>query len=469
MVGPNYEPPVTWMPDDFSENQSDETSVIADEELAHWWTFFDEPAMNDLLAESLQGNFDLQIAVEKVCQARSAWWVQATAILPEVDSDAQAIRSRTSESLITTNILNVPPIQSFYQVGFDAIWEIDIFGGLRRAARAAHRLWESSAEDARYARIVILSEVAMTYANICAFQQAVGVAEQTVVLDEGLLSLAETRFDAGLTNEQEVEAAVATLAIDRANLLVLEINLKQAIYSLSVLVGRPPETFVEQFSISRPIPYAVGKIPLGLPADLLRRRPDIRSAERQLASATEQIGVAVADLFPKFNLTGSSASFSSNPLQGANFGWASNALRQLFKAPSRIWGFGGLITWPLFDFGKRLAMIDEQVSLERQALYYYEKTVISALQEVESDLVAYFSEEERVINFTTESDAYQRTLELTVDLFEAGLANYTQVLQARETWLTAVTSLISSQQALTTDLIALYKALGGGWECSYTP
>lgn len=469
LVGPNYRPPVELMPTVYSENREGETEVIADEDLAHWWSSFDDPFLNELLAESLRGNFDLMIALERVCQARAVYWVQVTNFLPEIESDAQATHSRTSQTLANTSSFHIPPIQNFFQAGLDAIWQIDLFGGLRRAARAAHRTWEATAEDARAVRIVLLSEVAVTYTNICSLQQEVAIAAQTVRLDEDLLSLSITRFEAGLTNEQEVEGALATLDVDKAALLLLQTSLKQAIYSLAVLLGRPPETFLEQFIVDRPIPNALGKIPVGLPSDLLRRRPDIRSAERQIAAATEQIGVAVASLFPQISLTGSSSSFSANPLQGANFGYASNTLSKLFTAPSNIWGFGALVTLPIFDFGKRLATIEQQVSLEHQALLTYEKTVIAALQEVESDLVAYFNEQERLQNLSHEVEANRRTFDLVSDLYQAGLADFTQVLQAEEIWLTSFGNLTVSQQALTNNLIAVYKALGGGWECCYTP
>lgn len=469
MVGPDYNPPVQILPTHYSESQEDEMlPPLPEEDLAHWWTSFDDPFLNDLLAETLEGNFDLHIALERVCQARAQYWVQFTGILPEIDSDFQATRSRFSQSLANSAFIG-PPIQSFFQTGFDALWEIDVFGGLRRAARSAYRTWEATRESARNVRITVLSEVAITYATICSLQMTTAIATETVLLDEELLNLSRERFQAGLANEQEVAGFLATFEADSASLATLNTSLQQTIYSLATLVGRPPETFLEEFEISRPIPTAIGKIPDGLPCDLLRRRPDIRSAERSLAASTEQIGVAVADLFPKFNLTGSSSSFSSNPLQGANVGYASNTFRKLFKAPSLIWGIGGLVTWPIFDFGQRLATVNIDISLEHQALLTYEKTVVAALQEVESDLVAYFNEEKRVHDLTQQTEANQRIFDLTSDLFQAGLSSYTQVLQAKEVWLTSLSALTTSQQALTSDLIALYKALGGGWECSYTP
>jgi outer membrane protein, multidrug efflux system len=469
LVGPHYRPPAPEMPTYFSEDRTLESDDGVDANLAEWWTHFHDPFLDDLLTESLHCNYDLLIALERVCQARANYWIQFTGLLPDVEGNAEAARSRASQSIAgTVTTLSISPIQSFYQAGMDAIWQIDLFGGLRRAARAAYNTWEASCEDARAVRIVVLSEVAIFYTQICGLQQEVDIALQTVELDQELLQLALVRFEAGLSDEQEVAAAEATLQIDQATATNLETSLQQAIYSLAILLGRPPETLLEPFATLRPIPYASGKIPVGLPSDLLRRRPDIRSAERQIAAATEEIGVAVANLFPQISLTGSSSSFSANPLQGANVGFTSNALHKLLRAPSRIWGIGGLLSLPLFDFGKRMAMVDTQLFIEHQALLAYEKTVIGALQEVESDLVAYFNEEIKLQKFDQQLEADRRILELTLDLYQAGLADYTQVLQAKQAWLLALDNVTTSQQALTTDLIALYKALGGGWECCYT-
>lgn len=471
MVGPNYQTPVLLMPEVYSEEQVEEAEEIVDVDLARWWTVFNDPFLDALLADALCRNFDLRIALERVCQARSTYRVQAASVLPDIEADFQGARSRTSQSFAPLNPLEglANPFQNFFQTGFDAIWQIDIFGGLRRAARAAHNLWEASVEDANAVRILILSEVAITYADICAFQQRKALSEEIISLDEENLYLVNVRFEAGLSNEQAVANAVAILEADRAALTEVETSIKQAIYALAVLLGTPPECLVEAFSNAHPIPVAFGKIPSGLPAELLRRRPDIRSAERQAAAATEQIGVAVAELFPKFALTGSSTTFSSNPLQGANIGFASSSLKQLFTHKSLIWGAGLIAGMPIFDFGKRWSAVEVQVYLEHQIFLNYEKTVLTALKEVESDLVAYYNEEERLLDLSHQVEANQRTFDLTADLFQAGLVDYTQVLQAEGVLVASRILLTNSQQTLTTNLIALYKALGGGWECSYMP
>lgn len=474
-VGPNYSPPLTFMPVEFVEDQPEKTTFVSDEDLIHWWEHtFNDPFLNRLLEETLLHNFDLSIAVERVYQARANYWIQFTALLPDFESDFQASRFRTSQSFATgvtpgtitppaAATTALPPIRNFYQIGIDAIWQIDLFGKFRRIAQSAYYAWEAAIEDERGVKISVLSEVANLYVTICYFQTKMDLAKQLVEFDQGIVNMSQERFQSGLANEEEVAENLSTLQADTAALLVFETALKQSIYSLAVLLGRLPETLIEDFAINRPIPLASGKIPETLPCELLRRRPDIASAERSLASQTELIGAAVADLFPSVSLIGSSSSFAANPLQGANIGFSSDRISKLFDYPSRVWGIGALVTWPVFDFGKRCSAVDVQKFLSHQAYLTYEKTVIQALQEVETTLVSYFNEERRLDYITKQAAWDKRNLDLISDLFQAGLADYTQLLQAREKWLSSANSMVDSQKALDIDLIAIYIAIGGDW------
>lgn len=482
-VGPDYHPPSTIVPTEFNENEFDMTIEVEDEDLIHWWSTFNDPFLDQLLETAILQNFDYRIALEQVYQARSQYWVQFTQILPELDADSTASHFRVSRSFGTrsnsdstpaagasstiaapsASTAAVSPIQNFFQFGLAAIWEIDLFGKLRRSADASYDLWQATAAEMRGVKIIVLSEVASTYAVICSYQLKKYITEQVVSLDEELLALSQVRFEAGLAPQQELESTLAALVADKAQLSLVQAALKQAIYSLAVLLGELPETVINDFEIARPIPRAEGMVPVGLPSDLLRRRPDIQNAERQLAAATEQIGVAVASLFPSLSLTGSSSSFAANPLQGANIGFSSDSLSKLFRPASLIWGIGALVTMPVFDFGKRNAEINVQIALRNQAYYAYQKTVISALQETEQALEVYFNEERREKSLDKVVQSNWRTLSLTSDLFQAGLANYTQVMDAKEIWLASLNNLTDSQEALTVDLIAIYKALGGDW------
>lgn len=470
-VGPDYSVPVTVVPENFVEQPFGTGECTPDEALVYWWEgAFGDDCLNMLMEQTLCCNFDLRIAVERVCQARANYWVQFTGILPDFVSDFQATRYRASQSFgsqIASQRLGISPspVQDFFQIGIDAIWEIDLFGKLRRTAASAYYAWQATAEDERGVKITVLSEVANTYINIRYFQAKLGLARELVKFSEEILGMSRVRFEAGLTNEEEVDQNISAFESDIAAMNVLEISLKRNIYSLAVLVGKMPEEVICYFNECCPIPCACGKIPETLPADLLRRRPDIVSAERTLASQTELIGVAVAELFPSISLVGSSSSFAANPLQGANIGYASDKLSKLFRSASSIWGIGALITLPVFDFGKRCSKIDVQKLITNQAYITYEKTVITALQEMEIALSTYFKDEERLGHVMRQVGADRRNLDLIKDQFQAGLTDFTQVTLAKEKWLVSENSLVDGKQAVAMDFVAIYKALGGEWEC----
>lgn len=465
-VGPNYTPPPVLLPRVTIEDRPEKTCEVDDAELTGWWSRFRDPSLDHLLELAIARNFDYRSAIAAVCQARAEYWINWTYLLPEFDATGIGTRYRVSETFIPPNglpLIVTKPVQSFYQTGLDALWQFDIFGKYRRQTAAAYDLWEASVEEMRGVKITMISEVVNTYATIRAYQKKREIALEAVKLDEELVSLSRDRFRGGLVDEQQVLGFFGSLEGDRAELAVIESGLKQYIYALSILCGTIPEVIVDEFDAEGPLLTVEGCIPVGLPSDLLRRRPDIRNAERQLAAATEQIGVAVADLFPTLALTGSSSSYASNPLQGANIGYSTSHLKDLFKPASLIWGVGGLVIAPILDFGKRRAAIDVQIALRDQAYFAYQKSVVGALQETEQVLQAYFHEQERKRSLSKQVEANARTLSLTTNLYEAGLTDFSQVLQVKEAWLVSLNTLTDSEQALAVDLVGIYKALGGHW------
>ena len=469
-MGPNYHKPETAMPSQFEEENNAE--MVTDEDLCQWWKQFEDQMLDALIEEAVEANYDLRIAVEQIIEARAQYKIQGSFLWPEIDLNATANRSRFSNNLFTSsssttstsagaspasvassNVASISgTIQNFFQVGFDSIWELDFFGKFRRGKQAAFDLWEASKDTAQNVQITVISEVARDYVAIRGLQLQIELTQKKIWVDERELALVEVLFDAGLDNQIQIETLISTLESDRATLPVLETALKQTIYALAVLLGRQPEGLVAEFEESTPIPSGMGRVPIGLPSDLLRRRPDVRAAERQLAAATEQIGVAVADLFPHISLTGNT------------YGFESNKQNKWLIASSRYWNVGPMLNWDLIDFGRTRGQIAVANSQQRQALLTYEQMVISSLQDVEGALVAYFEEHKRTVDFENQVAADRRSLELTEDLFEAGLVDESQVLTALKTTIASETSLIQSQQALTSDLIALYKALGGEWE-----
>jgi NodT family efflux transporter outer membrane factor (OMF) lipoprotein len=464
MVGPKYQEPEISLPGKFEE--IDGFGEVA-EDLSEWWKRFNDPLLDGFIAEALRGNFDLRLAVERIEQARAQYRVEKSHLWPEIDLNATAVRSRLSQNLLPAqDSLSGGPglfssLLNIFQVGFDAIWELDFFGKFRHAKRAAYYSWEAMREDAETVLISMTSEVVVTYINIRALQKKIELMKMRIGADERELAIMQALYEIGLDNELQVMTLISSIETDRAALPVLETSFKQSVYALAYLLGRQPEGLLDQFLEIGPIPSGSGKVPVGLPSDLLRRRPDVRSAERQLAAATEQVGAAVADLFPRIALTGISLGAANRP--GSSIGLEGSELNDVFKAASRTFSVGANLNWNLIDFGGVRGKIDEKNSLQRQALLTYEQTVISSLKDVESALVAYFEEEKRRDSFLQKVEADARSLQITEDLYEIGIVNEIQVLNAQKNLLASESSFVESEQAFSGDLVALYKALGGSW------
>jgi multidrug efflux system outer membrane protein len=463
LVGPNYHPPATLLPDHFTEDDPQATIEIDDNVFCEWWGEWNDPVLNELMAITTQKSFDYRIALEMMWQARADYLIASANLAPQINVDTFATRARNSKSITGFASLLGQTFQNFFLVGFDAVWQIDVFGGLERARRAARFTAESAAENTKAVQITVLSEVAMNYVAIRTLQTRVAIAQEIAESDRENLALVQDRFQAGLSSDIDVEVARRLYDTDVAILKSLETTLKQGMYSLGSIVGLLPEEIADRLTPFGSIPQSSGKIPVDLPSELLRRRPDIRSVERSLAAATEQIGVAVADLFPQFSLT--SSNLFGSRFQSSNYGYASNHVSNLFKNASKTWSLGLATFWPIIDFGRRLEAVGLQTSVQRQALVTYEKTVVQAIGEVESSLIAYKNEEVSYLWLENEVQSALKSYGLYEDLYQSGLASYEQVLSSRKTLLNARNSFAQSAQALSTNLIALYKALGGEWEC----
>jgi len=469
MVGPNYQKPEIAMPTQFEID----APSISDEELVLWWRQFNDPTLDALIEEVIEGNFDFRIALEQIIEARAQLQIQNSTLWPTIDLTATAIRQRFSQNLFTTasnvrsfasgattsgiGAITGPPVQNFFQIGFDAVWELDFWGKFRRGKEAAYDQWEASQFLAANVLLTAIGEAARDYIAIRSLQQQIEIVKKKVAADEREVELLQVLFEAGLDNEIQLQTQLAALDSDRAQLPPLQTSFQQLIFALAILMGRQPEEIAHAFDEVEPLPVFSGKVPAGLPSELLRRRPDIRASERQLAAATAEIGIAVSGLFPSISLTGN------------NYGFESNRFHKLFKHRSSIWSIGPSINWDLIDFGKTLGQINAANSLQRQALLSYEQTVISALQDVEGALVAYFEEQMRSHDLAAQVAADAKSLLLTKDLLQAGLASELQELEALKTLLDAQSLSIQSEQAVASDLISLYKAMGGNWQCSSTP
>jgi outer membrane protein, multidrug efflux system len=473
MVGPKYQNPDTSMPSHFEELSSD--AVEKEVDLSFWWKQFEDPVLDALIEEALAANYDLKIALEKIEQTRAQYRIERSHLWPEIDLNATAIRSRISQNLLPSPSLPstagaattsssgfLPTFLNIFSVGFDAIWEFDFFGKHRHAKKSAHYLWEATKEDYQSVLISLLSEVAVNYVTIRAVQNKIVLMQEKIKIDEDQLAIVQSLFNVGIDDETQITTLVSKIETDRAELPVLMTSLKQTVYALAYLLGRQPEGLIEWFDREHLMPSAEGKLPVGLPSDLLRRRPDVRSAERQLAAATEQTGAAIADYFPHFSLTGISFSSSGNNI-GSSATLESDKLSKLFQSASRMLSFGLGMNWDMIDFGRVRANVDVKKSLQKQALMAYEQAVIGSLKDVESALIAYSEEKNRRKSLVEKMDADQHTCEIFEALFEIGLADQIQVIETKKAWIESKKTFIESEQSLMGDLIAVYKAIGGNW------
>jgi multidrug efflux system outer membrane protein len=446
-VGPNYEKPQMEVPARWSEMVPE--GVITEsppEALTRWWTQFEDPLLESLLERSLNQNTDFQIAQARIREARARRGVVAADFLPAIGTSGTYARSRTSENTGVGIALE----QDFFEAGFDANWEIDVFGGVRRSVEAADADIGASVESLRNVLVTLVSEVARNYLELRGNQLRVFIAKENVKAQKHTLEMTQARFKVGLSSQLDIEQARAQLTATEAQIPGLETLIKQSIHRIGVLLGQPPGALVHELMVEKPISTALPQVPLGLPSDLLRRRPDIQQAERELAAATARIGVATADLFPRFFLTGA-------------LGLHSMELSSFLSAGSRFWSVGPTVAWPLFAGGRIRSNIEAQNARQEQALIFYEQVVLTSMEEVENALVAYAKEQATRRAIAESVAANQRAVEISQALYKKGLTDFLNVLVNQRFLYQAQDALAVSEQKVSTNLVALFKALGGGW------
>jgi outer membrane protein, multidrug efflux system len=454
IVGPDYHPasvnaPPTWISPVPTGLVSSTTAPVS------WWVTFNDVELDSLIQRAAQSNLDLRVAEARLRQARAARGGSAADFWPAISATGSAARARQSQNQPFFGALPLPPNFPFeysvYQVGFDASWEIDLFGGKRRALEAATADWQGAIEARNDAMVSLLAEVARNYVELRGSQQRLEIARRDLKLQEEALSLTRARLQGGVSTELDVTRAAALLAGVQAGIPPLETAERAAMYALAVLLGKQPGELVAELSAPVALPSTPPEVPVGLPSDLLRRRPDVRRAERQLAAETARIGVAKSDWFPKVSLTGDA-------------GAESVSISKWFEPASRFWSIGPSLQWNALDFGRVRAQVRAQTAVQEAALATYEKAVLISLQEAENAIVTYAQEQNRHRALADAVAENRRSLELADSLYKNGRVNFLDVLDARQSMYQSADQLALSDQTVSLDLIALYKALGGGWE-----
>jgi NodT family efflux transporter outer membrane factor (OMF) lipoprotein len=416
---------------------------------------FNDGELESLIRRAAQSNLDLRMAQARLQQARAVRGGSAADFWPSVDASGSYVREKESENQPFFGALPLPanfPFEySVYQAGFDASWEIDLFGGKRRALEAATADWQGAIEARNDAMVSLLAEVARNYVELRGDQQRLEIAGRDLKLQKEALELTRARFQGGVATELDVTRAAALLAGMEAAIPPLETAQRAAMYGLAVLLGQQPGELVSELSPPVAVPRVPSEVPIGLPADLLRRRPDVRRAERQLAAETARIGVAKSDWFPKISLTGDA-------------GIESVSLSKWFEPGSRFWSIGPSLQWRALDFGRVRAQVRAQTAVQEAALAAYQKAVLVSLQEAENAIVAYAQEQNRHRALADAVSENRRSLEMADSMYKNGRVNFLDVLDAQRSLYQSDDELALSDQTVSLDLIALYKALGGGWE-----
>lgn len=453
-VGPDYESPRVTVPAAFGELEGpaaagEGTSVATGgaARLADWWTELLDPVLDGLVERAVRDNPDLRAARARVREARARRGLAAADAFPSVDAGGAFERSRTSDTLA-----EMPGgTDNLFQAGFDASWEIDVFGGVRREIEAADAEMEAAVEDRRDVLVSLLAEVARNYVELRGAQRRASIARASLDAQSQTLDLTRTRFAAGLASDLDVARAEALVQTTASRIPGLEGEARLSIHLLGVLLGAEPNAFAADLAKEGPIPAAPPRVPVGLPSHLLRRRPDVRRAERRLAAATARIGVATADLYPRFSLAGS-------------FGLESGDSGDLVDSDSRAWSLGPAVRWRILDFGRIRNDIAVQGAREEQAAAAFESAVLGSLREVEDALVSFAREQDRRAALASAVESNRRAVGLADALYRQGSTDFLSVLQAERDLFESEDALAESERDVATGLVALYKALGGGWE-----
>jgi outer membrane protein, multidrug efflux system len=449
-AGPNYQPPE---PTSAAKFDGIEATYSTEQSVADFWQNFDDTTLEKLVDMALLSNYDVRIALSRVAEARALRRDVAFDLAPSIFAGGGYTETRVARE---QTLAGAPRSTEFYDAGFDAFWELDFFGRVRRGLEASTAELEAVDASGRDTLVIVTAEVTRTYFELRGFQQQLDVAQRNVVNQQATLDLATARLDAGSGTEFDTARAQAQLSATLGSIAPLEAAVARTIHRLSVLVGREPGALRAELAPPRDLPPLPGIVPVGDPAGLLRRRPDIRVAERELAGATAQIGVAVADLFPRVTFTGSAGYVATSSGALGDSGTDASIV-----APG--------ISWAIFDLGHVQARIAASKARKQTALLNYERTVLSALEETENSLVSHARARDRLVHDQAAVQASNTAAGLARVRYENGASDFLQVLDAERTLLESEDRLARSRTEAATSLIAVYKALGGGWEAAPHP
>jgi multidrug efflux system outer membrane protein len=445
-VGPDYRRPEVATSDQFAATEAAKFST-ADVE-ADFWTSFNDPLLTDLIEQSLRANHDLRIGLSRLSEARALRGESRFNLAPTVTAQGGATDARASKRQLP--FANADRDQDYYDAGFDAFWELDFFGRVRRGVQAQNALVQAAEAELYSAQVTVTAEVARNYFELRGAQQRLAVAQRNAANQEESLRITTARLDAGRGTQLDVSRAQALLSATRATIPDLDAAVRFAMLRLGVLTGQAPDALLQRLADVKPLPTLPDTHRIGTPELLLRRRPDIQIAERQLAAATARIGVAVADLFPRISFIG-------------RWGFDATSSADLGDAGSESFAFGPSIQWAALDLGRVRQRIDQREAAANGALARYEQSVFRALEETDASLTGYAQALIKQQHLREGAASSTEAATLARARFDSGVADFLTVLDAERTMLEAQDSLAQSETQTATALLAMYKSLGGGF------
>ena len=446
-VGPEYKPVKSKLPKSWYSKELLKQSGITlttkkqIKEIQRWWENLNDPMLNKLINMAVQGNLDIKKALARLKEERALRGVEKSKLFPYLDANASVTRKRVAETGKTTE---------HYSLSIDASWEADIFGGIRRSIQEAEARVAAAKEGLRDVIVSLLAEVAINYIELRTYQARLNATVANAKAQEEIYKLNLSKYKAGLIDELYVQQSKYVLESTKAQIPVLQEGIEKAKNRIAVLLGKKPGELDKELDGFYPIPTPPVKIVIGIPANALRNRPDVRRAEMNLIAATAAVGKAKAELYPKLNLSGS-------------IGLESISKGDLFEWASRTWSLAVNTTWKIFHAGEIRQKIKVYNARQEQALYEYQNIILKALEEVRDAIIAYVKEQRRCYSLEKAVIAARKSYELALDRYRAGISDFIDVLDAERSLQSLQDQLSISRGAVVTNLVRLYKALGGGW------
>ena len=468
-VGPNYQKPPAPVAKDWID-ANDKRVRSASDDLSKWWAVFNDPVLDSLICDAYRQNLSLRVAGMRVLEARAQLAIDTGNLLPQTqtatgDFKWNGLSQETANNVLGFNAspgslpsgISFPPFKRWYgqwDTGFNLSWELDFWGRFRRAIEADSGSLDASVENYDDVLVTLLGQVATAYANMRITEQRIKYAKENVKLQRETLDIVEARFAAKTVTKLDLAQARSTLEQTEATIPELVISLRQFTNQLCILLGIPPEDLQARLGAG-PIPTAPVEVAVGIPADLLRRRPDVRKAERQAAQQSAEIGVAEAEFYPHIAINGT-------------WEYSAEFFKDLWKSSALNGSIGPTFTWNILNYGRILNNVRLQDAKFYEQVANYQNTVLSAAQDVENGLVTFLQAQQRTKYQAASVKDAQEAVDIVLAQYKAGAVDFTRVTQLEQTLVTQQDTLAQAQGEIVTGLIQVYKALGGGWQLRET-